>query len=135
MCTPLETFATMVLDATLKNADMVDVAPLHKDHSASNGDTVFVLRAHIGGSIAILGRVYPPYEQDDFVESIFDILPEGVQKAVRENMGRNRKVEDMFPDDPAHPKNRGKRKSEAPDNTPAPSDILRRLMGESRDDE
>jgi hypothetical protein len=95
----------MMMDAMLSTAKL-DVAPLHKN-GHDGGDTIFVLRAHLDAEHTILlGRVYMPYEQDVFNAEIEPLLPEEVRQAGFQERGH--RIEDDFPDDPAHPKNRGR---------------------------
>jgi hypothetical protein len=95
----------MMADAMLSTARL-DVLPVHKN-GHDGGDTIFVLRAHLDSEHSILlGRVYMPYQQDEFNAEIEPLLPEAVrQEGFSERVHR---IEDDFPDDPAHPNNRGK---------------------------
>lgn len=133
MCTPLESVATGILDATLASA-RVDCAPLHRELPDGSIETIWVLRGWLpGGEMTILGRIYPPYEADAFIKSILDILPEGVRDAYNSNHARRAlRIEDQFPDDPAHPSRKNSPRKE-PEPDVDTYELLRRLMAGDAD--
>jgi hypothetical protein len=137
MCTPLETFANMILETTLRSANRLIVRPVHRG-TPGEADYVtgYVLGADLGGAISPIGILWPPHEQAAALDHVANEFPDDpiLGKNHNDNTKRIDATHDltgMFPDDPALVSRRLRDGQPAPESQPAPVDAewLNKLFG------